>query len=642
MGYCLQVGALVEPPAYHVYEVLLPDEVANRWGINPHQLFMFAGAEETLPPGSAVTLLHYGHPLVETIVEEISSLTANGQFYINNVRLEKPGLFNVIEKTLVLPNAKLFPVQGASEQRRLYHYVRFNLKASLIADEKRELILPIWMHLQGGYPVDGRQVEHLAVLDAENNFQNLDPAMPTFLDRTALLSEEVLRALLERARQSTCIELGDTLQSLHKRLQRFLELDRARLDQYYEDLIKDAERRLQKADEDRRKSLEAKITAIEAEHQSKLIDVEQKYRLRIELDLANLAVISQPKLDLTVEIRKRTATVRRQVIWDPLLHAVEPLVCDVCGQAGFEMYLCENGHLAHAACLAPQCVECKRTYCQKCAGNVQTCVVCDRPICTHSLVRCPTCQRVTCQEHANLCHAADGKPQHIEATAAPIAAADAGRTRSIPEKAAPSALASQERSSSTKRKEVRARPSSPAKAAEKAAKISPALTAAYVDVYFGAAMPLVSAYVMVRKREVAVRSWELTDEGISVSCRCENLFCKEDGMIYRPVPDDQIPAQIDLLIHRFIAKYNIPEKKIHYFRMRNGEPEGERKLVLTGMWKDAVSLQKAPRGVCSSRVKMAWRKPKFNTALRRSRRVRCSAAQSPGLISPSAALPWAR
>ena len=464
-------------------------------------------------------------------------------------------------------------------------------KVSLVADEKRELILPIWMHLQGGYPVDGHEIEHLAVFDLENQFQTLEPAQPSFINQANPISEQVLRAVLERARQSTRRELGDTLQSLHKRLHRYLELDRARLDQYYDDLSKDAGRRLQKAEEGRRAALEAKISAIEAEHRSKLIDVEQKYRLRIELDLANLAVIAQPKLALTVEIRKRSATIRRQVIWDPLLHTAEPLACDVCGLAGLEMYLCENGHLAHAGCLAPQCVECKRTYCQKCAENIQTCVVCEQPVCTHSLVRCSTCQRITCQAHANLCHAVEGKPQHIGPAAAPSAGRAVDSPLPPPGKKAPAAPVLKERPSAARKKAAPPKSTPAAKAAAK-----PALTADFVEVYYGVAMPLISAYVYVKKRELAVRSWELTDEGISIRCRCEELFCKENGLIYHPAPDDQILAQLNMLMHSFLSKYNVPEKKIHYYRMRGGEPVEERKLTLTGKWKDPVALQEARQG----------------------------------------------
>jgi hypothetical protein len=42
LGYCRQVGGLVEPPAYNIFEVLLPDDISTRWGIDPHQRFTFS------------------------------------------------------------------------------------------------------------------------------------------------------------------------------------------------------------------------------------------------------------------------------------------------------------------------------------------------------------------------------------------------------------------------------------------------------------------------------------------------------------------------------------------------------------------------------------------------------------------------
>jgi hypothetical protein len=141
LGYCRQVGGLVEPPAYGMHEILLPDEVAARWGVEPIQRFMFtsegeaeAAAGAAIKDG-AVTFISYSHPLVETVVEELRRKTANGLFFVNNVRLEKPGLYTVIEKALSLPNAKLFAVHGVVERQQLYHLVRFNFKASLVSDE---------------------------------------------------------------------------------------------------------------------------------------------------------------------------------------------------------------------------------------------------------------------------------------------------------------------------------------------------------------------------------------------------------------------------------------------------------------------------------------------------------------------------
>jgi hypothetical protein len=107
LGYCRQVGALVEPPAYGVYETLLPDEVAARWEVAPHQRFVFDAADNHAEHGAV--FLHYGHALVETIVNELRWQSANGQFFINNVRPEKPGLFAAIEKTFSLPICQNFP-----------------------------------------------------------------------------------------------------------------------------------------------------------------------------------------------------------------------------------------------------------------------------------------------------------------------------------------------------------------------------------------------------------------------------------------------------------------------------------------------------------------------------------------------------
>lgn len=174
LGYFRQIGALVEPPAYGAYEVLLPDEAAARWGISPHQKIVFDAAYQQ----DGVTFLHYGHALIETIAEELCGQSANGQFFINNVRPEKPGFASGIEKAFSLPNTKIFFISAEKEKIRHHHYVRFNFKVSLVADEKRELVLPVWMDLQNGYPVSGAEIERLGILDEENQFLHVPSASP--------------------------------------------------------------------------------------------------------------------------------------------------------------------------------------------------------------------------------------------------------------------------------------------------------------------------------------------------------------------------------------------------------------------------------------------------------------------------------
>ena len=600
IGYCNQVDGLVEPAGYGIYEVLLPDEVAARLGLSAHQRFTFSA--EAVNEAKNVTYLHYGHALVDKIINELHLQTANGQFFINNVRPEKPGLFAIIEKSLPILNAKLFAVPGAAEQIRMHHYVRFNFKASLISDEKRELILPIWMDLQNGYAIKGDEIERQAILDIENQLPDLELTGASWMYGNPL-SSKVLIALLERARKSAAAELGDTLANYQKRLRRFLELDRARLNEYYSDLLKDAERRLQKAEDDRRPALKAKLAAITAERQSKLEDVEQKYHLHIQLDLINLAIIAQPKLDLTVEFRKRTASVKRTVTWNPLLHRIEPLLCKVCGQSGNSLALCEHGHLAHAECLAPQCVECKRTFCLQCADQVQTCVVCDRPVCVHSLSRCAVCGRGTCRDHLNECHADNGQPRRALVDKQPVLTSAGAKTDGLKQaektETGAGAKASTRKTSSrvgqkpaAKQESARGKASRPTPLPEKTAVLGDRM-----EVFSDPAQGVITANVIGKRRELASRTWELTDEGLAVNCWCQKgSACEQNGIVYRPAEPQWIEDQVKNFLKKFQNEYGVSDRKVRFFQIRQREPFNEAALKLPARWKDAAVLEQARAG----------------------------------------------
>lgn len=604
LGYCRQVGALVDPPAYGIYEVLLPEEVAARWRVNPFQRFTFSSGGQD--GQGQVARLHYGHALVEEIISELRQQAANAHFYINMVRLEKPGLSALIEKSFRFPNARLFSILKAQEKASLYDVVRFNFKVNLISDEKRELIKPVWMNLQGGFAVDGAEIERQAILERENRFGSLERATPTWRVPSAgdsPLSAGVLQQLLERARRAAMFELRSNLESMERRMRRFLELDRARLQAYYDDLEKDLKARLQRASGERRTALEEKLSAVAEERQIKIADAEQKYRIQVELELINLAVISQPKIGLKVNIKKRTTATQRVVVWDPLLHQLEPLACDLCGQAGENLWLCEGGHLAHDACLAPQCVDCKRTYCQLCAEKVHQCVVCDQPVCVQSLKRCKICGRETCQPHGELCHAQNGEPRRIQAKtqiqpAEALAVEETQPKReSKPGAEFKAGEAKPTRKTGKQRTPARLKSVAAKKTAGRKKEPGPKkVTGQTIEVYVETAGPGVSAYVFYKDRQIAARHWELVEDGILVQCYCEKRpWCPEDNMLYRPSRVDEIEKQILFQINRLKQEYQVPAKKVNYYREVGDKSFPMRRLVLFGMWKDAEILTEAGR-----------------------------------------------
>ena len=590
-----QAGGIVEPPAYGVHEVLLPEEMAQHWHVPTYQRLAFADEPPAEMAGTEdVTVLGYGHPLVDTLIEELRARPTCMRVYVNDVRLDKRGLPELARQTLAFPNARLSEIPRRGESAALYHYVCFNFKAALITDEKREQLVTVALDAQAGFAVpELAHIERLVRLEEESAFGHLLPAPVRWLPGQQALSRPVLEGLLERATHAALDELAVPLDTLRRRAARYLELDQARLTGYYDDIARDLQRRLERADDPgRRESLEAKLAAAEAERQAKLADVEAKYRLRVELELLNLQVIVQPKILLPVHIGNRTVEIERTVVWDPLLHRIEPLACDVCGRAGTRLMLCTGGHLAHEDCLlATQCIDCKRIYCRKCADQMSQCAVCERPVCVHSLNHCDTCGRGTCREHVGLCHAADGQPARPSPTPSPEQ--EEVRPPSEPAPPPPPAEKTEERL---------APPPPPPRYREKkygtTARATrevrppvvkePRLPVPHrIEVYVEPHAPVVNGFVLTKgKKQIAVRSWELTDEGILVTCQCEKWHrCPADGRVLVPTEGTNVEALIEAEIEALRREYGVPARQVFRYAVVRGASRQVPRVVLRGEWR---------------------------------------------------------
>jgi hypothetical protein len=325
---------------------------------------------------------------------------------------------------------------------------------------------------------------------------------------------------------------------------------------------------------------------LERERRTKTEDVRARYGLRVELELVNTLLITQPKVTIPVSISNRTATIRRTVVWDPLMHRLEPLVCDVCGLPGDGLHLCTGGHLAHVACLAPQCVDCRRVYCQLCASQINTCVVCQQPVCRQSLITCSTCGRGACREHQGLCHAADGQPAVLTVT-------PARAPEKAPEK--PAAAAPAKPAAATPRGKPKAPPVGQAPA--KAMPVAPTVTAVRIDIQVYEDKPLIVAFVMRSTRRVlATRVIELKSNGVNVACQCEKPSCPADGYTHRPAPVAYIAEQVGEFLEELRQEYLVPGKKVHYLYMHDRTVQERPKLVLPPVWRDPERLAEATRG----------------------------------------------
>ncbi|MEE8304796.1 MAG: hypothetical protein V3S24_20435 [Candidatus Tectomicrobia bacterium] len=594
LGYLQQVGSLVEATAPGVHEVVLPDEVAHQWHTPAYQQIAF---DEV--PDTQATRLGYNHSLVEEMISAARSRPASTRAYITNLRLDKTGLAETARTGWNLPNSRVVERRDAALARARSTYVRFNFKAALISDEKHEQLVSVLIDVNAGY----------AATDATYIMQAVNADQPDVLLKTlthaplrwtaadgAALTEPMtprtLQELLQRAQATVLRELDEPLQNLRRRAERFQELDEARLQEYYDEMSGDLQQRMVTAQPDRRLGLEEKLAAVEMERTAKLTDVVERYQVRLDLTLINLMVIEQPKLVLPVNLETRAAKLSTYAVWDPLLHRIEPLPCTVCGLSTERTFLCHHGHLAHEACLAPTCVDCKRVFCLQCADAMGSCAVCEQSLCRYSRHMCEHCNRGTCQAHIGLCHANAGQPVALHAQTLTPAAPQPEPLPSV-SPAAPSTPTRPKPSKRVTPRQVTPKQALPPRKTRRLPAGTP--TPQRLEVLIQSDQDAVVAYVLAsRDREVAMRVWKLQPEGIGVLCRCElGADCDENHMLWRPVDAAGIEKQVLNAISALRQEYGVPPKKVQFFQYTAGRHIPMRRLALQGRWKDDAVLRHA-------------------------------------------------
>lgn len=614
LGYLEETGSVVMPPAFGIYEVLIADDLAAYLNLGDYARLTFTPASAEAPPADVVPI-SVNHPLVESIAQVITQEPANARAYIGGVRLDKRGLAELAQKQVALPNARLDPAPKALEEAQQHHYLLCNFKVTFVSEEKQEELVAVVMDVQAGHAVrDATVLQHLDVMNPEPTFAMMPNAQPRWpgagADDGSDLAPATLQALLPRAERALRQQLTDQVTALTARMGRHLTLDLARINDYYDEMAADLQQRQRRHGNDtdeRQQSFADKLTMLAAERSAKLQDARSRYGVRVEMALVNVLLVAQPKIVLPVVISNRTATITRTVVWDPLVHRLESFVCDVCGEPGEGLHLCTGGHLAHAACLAPQCIDCKRAFCQLCAAQVKECVVCHRPVCAPSLVKCPTCGQGTCREHQQLCHTRTENTQTGNAKAPPATRPDPPPTAT----AAPSSSAMKSvappavQPSATKAlaKGAAKAPTGASKPDRKAKSPPPPVNSTSlvkgvrINVEIHEQKAIVVAFVMrSTNRVLATRSFELTPNGLLVRCQCEKTSCPANGYYHRPYPVATITQQIEEHLRKLQQEYLIPAKKVDYYRLDGGQVEEQKQFALPAVWHDPARVREAMQG----------------------------------------------
>ncbi len=161
-------------------------------------------------------------------------------------------------------------------------------------------------------------------------------------------------------------EVRRTAEHLLNGANRRLDRDRARVQGYYDGMAAQLRKRMVRAATPAAKEKESgRLEAIELDRAAKLDDLLRKYALRASLSVAGLLVLWLPVHEMKVRlIRKKSE--REQIFhWNHVLHTLESLLCEKCGQAAAPLHLCDRMHCLCKDCLAA-CPRCAHVRCLIC------------------------------------------------------------------------------------------------------------------------------------------------------------------------------------------------------------------------------------------------------------------------------------
>jgi hypothetical protein len=325
----------VEP---QVYDVLLPASDSGEG----QRIVRITFDPEALPEHPGAQLASYGTPLIDRLLADAVARGRYARLYLIGLNLAPHDLAGHVRRALTLPAD--FSLQP--ERARALHFPQavFWFQATFISDQKEQEIVPVALDLHYG-----RQVRHLEqLLDHARLAER--PAAP--LPEARRLS---LAAAYPLARERVVPTVAALANQRAREINEHTERQIARMVRYYADLRSELEEQLQRAlaRKDDVSKFAGRREALEREERFRVAELRQKSALRVELRLLNVLVVQQPKLLIRASVLLKGKPVGSlELVWDPLVEAVEAVPCPECGKPTYAFGWRRQGGLVCPACAA--------------------------------------------------------------------------------------------------------------------------------------------------------------------------------------------------------------------------------------------------------------------------------------------------
>lgn len=331
LGFAAEVlerhGGLIEPAAEHLL-ALVPPGLAQTLEL-PEEIHL----------GTAATPLLYGSPLLDRLVGLALQEAPVVYGHIEVPYLKKAGFDQLLTRDLEFAGGQV-RLSSRAEARTTYmilvcHYVA-------LSDERKEGLVQVGLHEGSGAVIPGLAEAWEAGSPRFYPSGKVPPHFPENL-------EVALGGAMESARTVVAAELAGFLAGMQRRLGRDIKNTR----EYYEALRLEMEAGLSHPNlaESQRQERLAKIAGLSQEKARKIVDLEQKYQVRVSVSAcaARRFLVQVVQLMLELKLHRLHRSIR--VIWNPLTRQLDPLVCENCRRTIHRIYPTARNGAVQLLCL---------------------------------------------------------------------------------------------------------------------------------------------------------------------------------------------------------------------------------------------------------------------------------------------------
>lgn len=342
-------------------EYLLPSAISERLRVPEYGKIVFSYDSS----GDAIIPGHYNSELFRSLEKLLWEKGKISSAVCVPVTPSVEKMARVVSSSIGFSNATF---RHGMIKQGIIPYALFLSKYMALSDDKKEGLCAVLINRLNLSSVFLSEDMLSRVIDSLEPFQG-----------NAAGNNEITPQIIQSAYSASALMIKEELKDFTKSLERRLNRDMARVNEYYGALKQETKKIMENAqrdfDQDKIKKLSDKLEAIETEQKWKVRDISSKYVLRIDIEPFLIIAIKTQSALFGIDIKRRDKTRAFILTYNSFFKRLDPLPCEACFCPRDYYYVCdEHLHIVCGECFKP-CFACGKKYCAACCKN--TCPKCN-------------------------------------------------------------------------------------------------------------------------------------------------------------------------------------------------------------------------------------------------------------------------